>query len=426
MVTTRSGNSTDIIKVNPVTMSSESINGDSGSEVDGEQEEVTNAQLQQTLKSVLSLAQKNETSMTEVSVDINKIKSEITSIKDITIESEGLKEQLYSTQGKVAKLERKNQELEEKLIDYEYKMYSKDLMFYNVEDEKYESEQSLKTTIYHIIENVMKIPLVQIFSRLNPAGEVRLDTVTRMGRFSEPRARPVIVTFTSKSGRNIVYSKTHTSNLKEPVKYRVAEHFPAIVKERRQVQIDTLKTLRTAYKDSTTKVTLDKDRILVNGKLHNSSNFERNPLPASSPLSINFDKLSHSDEITEKASTFQAHSLHILTKNQATAAINSIYQNPTLSVANHIMYAYKIGKPGDAVESGFNDDSEIEGGKKLMQILDSTNTTNTFLCVTRIKKGGNIGPNRFKHIEKCAKDLLKKAPSDEPTLFNHITFNQTQ
>ena len=41
------------------------------------------------------------------------------SIKDITIESEGLKEQLYSSQGKVANLERKNQELEDKLIDYE-------------------------------------------------------------------------------------------------------------------------------------------------------------------------------------------------------------------------------------------------------------------------------------------------------------------
>ena len=111
-------------------------------------------------------------------------------------------------------------------------MYSKDLMFYNVMDEKYESEQSLRTTIYNKIENVMRIPLMQIFSRLNPASEVRVDTVTRMGRFNEPRARPVIVTFTSKSGRNIVYSKTLTSNFKEPVKYQVAKHFPAIVKER--------------------------------------------------------------------------------------------------------------------------------------------------------------------------------------------------
>ena len=426
MVTTRSGNTTHFIVNNPVTMSNESNNEGSDSEHEGEVEEVTNAQLQQTLQTVLSLAEKNETSMAGVSVDITKIKSEITSIKYITIESEGLKEQLYATQGKLANLERKNQELEDKLIDHEYKMYSKDLMFYNVEDEKNETQQSLRTTVYNIIENVMKIPLMQIFSRINPAGEVRVDTVTRMGRFNEPRARPVIVTFTSISGRNIVYSKTHTSYLIEPVKYRVAEHYPSIVKERRQVQIETLKTLRTAYKDSNTKVILDKDKILVNGRAHNTSNFERNPLPASSPLSINFEKLLHSDEITEKGSTFQAHSLHILSLNQATAAKNSIYQNPTLSVANHIMYAYKFGNPGDAVESGFNDDSEIEGGKKLMLILESNNITNTFICVTRIKKGGNIGPNRFKHIEKCAKDLLKKAPSDEPTLFNHITFNHTE
>ena len=122
-----------------------------------------------------------------------------------------------------------------------------------------------------------------------------------------------------------------------------------------------------------------------------------------------------------KASTFQAHSLHILSVNQATAAKNSIYQNPALSVASHIMYAYKIGKTGDAGESGFSDDGKIEGGKKLMQILNSDNITDTFICVTRIKKGGNIGPNRFKHIEKCARDL-----PEEATLFNRITFNQNE
>ena len=49
----------------------------------------------------------------------------------------------------------------------------------------------------------------------------------------------------------------------------------------------------------------------------------------------NFSKLLHSDESTEKASTFQGHSLHILSVNQATTSKNSIYQNPALSVASH-------------------------------------------------------------------------------------------
>ena len=203
---------------------------------------------------------------------------------------------------------------------------------------------------------------------------------------------------------------------------RVAEHYPPIVREKRSAQIETLKSIKTTFKDGPTKVVMAKDKILVNGKPRNCEAFVRNPLPEVSPFSITYDKLQHSEEISDKKSIFQAHILPVHSKLQASAARNAIYQNPDLATATHIMYAYKLGSSVDAVESGFSDDSEILGGSLLMSLIEIENRTNVFICVTRVKQGPNIGPARFTHIKACAQELLQHGNSDE-VIFNHITFN---
>ena len=432
MVILRSGNNTDLISSTPdipqpIIMSD---NDNLPPNNDEAIEEITNLQINNNLLAVLDKLKTNEDSMSTVVVDITGIKNDITNIKDVTNESDGLKEQLYATQGKVVSLEIKNQQLQDKLVDFENKLYAKNLMFYNIDEHRDESEQSLKTTIYSIIKDKMKVPEIQIFSRENPAGEIRIDTATRMGRFRDNSSRSVIVTFISKTGRDLVYSRTYTKNLTLPIRIRVAEQYASITRERRQCQIESLKELRTNYQDTGTKVTLDKDKILVNGKIHKTGNFERNTLGSLTPLSINFDNLRHSDEITEKGSHFQGHSLTVLSKTQAVAARNSIYQSPKLSKSSHIMYAYKIGGPGESIESGFADDNEINGGTLLMNLIEKEKLTNIFLCVTRIKNGPNIGQNRFDHIKNCAKNVIQVTNSDdeneevkEAPVFNRIMFH---
>ena len=376
-------------------------------------QEVTNAELNASLQRVLGLVTENNQGMAALTRDVNSIKSDITSIKDVTNESEGMKEQLYSTQGKVTRLELKNSKLEEKILSLESMHYIKDLMFYNVDDERNEPEQQLKNTIYDVIEHTMRVPSPQIFSRHNPSGEVRIDIAVRIGRYKEDKTRPVLVTFQSKSGRDIVYSKPHTSKLKDDVKVRVSEHFPTIIKERRQTQIAHLKQLRDSHSETNNKISLNKDKILINGIEKDTYAFQRNTLSSTTPISINFDKLEHSKEITEKRSTFQAHSLKVQTLQQASAAKNAIYQNPELATATHIIYAYRIGDSRENMETGFSDDDEVGGGSILMELLEKNKLSNVFICVTRMKRGFNIGPIRFTCIEKCAKEILLKEQSEE-------------
>lgn len=96
--------------------------------------DVTNAQLQDSLTNLTLLVQANNTSMSAMTIDIHEIKTDITQMKDVANESQSIKEQLHSTQGKVTKMEFKNQKLEEKLESYESRMYEKDIMFVNVPD----------------------------------------------------------------------------------------------------------------------------------------------------------------------------------------------------------------------------------------------------------------------------------------------------
>ena len=379
--------------------------------------------LQESLNSVLSIVKKNGENMETITHDIHLIKQDITGMKEVTNEAEGVKEQLHSTQGKLDRMELKNAKLEEKVLSLESQLYQKDLVFYNVEDSLTESDQDLKQTLYHVMQQTMKVPGHLLFNRNNPCGEVRLDTVTRMGRYKLNNKRPVIATFVTRTGRNVINSRTFTANLKNPdTRIRIAEHFPTITKERRHVQIKNhLTQLRETHKDNTNRITINKDKILLNGVENETFAFKRNPLPSISPLSIKFNKLAHSDEVTEKKSTFQAHALHVETITQAIAAKNSIYQNSELAQATHIIYAYKISIDEETTESGYCDDDEVGGGKILMDLLK--NKSNMFICVTRKKKGPNIGEARFTHIKTCATNLLQREDIPNEPTFNNIIFN---
>ena len=383
--------------------------------------------LQESLNSVLAIVKKNGENMTAITDDIHGIKEDITDIKEVTNEAEGIKEQLYATQGKVSRLELKNAKLEEKVLSLEGQLYQKDLVFYNVDDRLMETDYDLKQTLYQIMKETMKIPELSLFSKNNPCGEIRLDTVSRIGRHKPNNKRPVMASFVTRSGRNLVNSRVYTANLKNPTtRIRIAEHFPTITKERRHVQIKKhLVQLRAAHKDTTNRITLNKDKILLNGVETDTLAFEKNPLPSTSPLSISFDKIAHSAEITEKRSVFQAHALPVQSLSQAIAAKNSIFQSPNLAQATHIMYAYNVNADGETEESGYSDDDEVGAGTILMDLLKSHKKTNMFICVTRIKKGSNIGEVRFTHIKTCAKELLQSEDIPAEPTFNNIILNHS-
>ena len=66
--------------------------------------EVANTELNGSLKNVLAMVTKNNQTMTIMNEEVQSVKLDITSIKDVTNKSEWL----YATQGKISRLEMKN------------------------------------------------------------------------------------------------------------------------------------------------------------------------------------------------------------------------------------------------------------------------------------------------------------------------------
>lgn len=357
-----------------------------------------------------------------LTIEVAKIRNDITQYNDITTETNGIKQQLYSTQGRLACLTKRHDELEDKLTSYQQKDFEHDLVLYNMTEPQHENDHTLKMAFYKFFTDIMMIPQDIIFSRDNPAGEIRIDAVVRQGKYIKDKSRPVIVTFLTRTGRNLVYSKQYTKHLANLIRVRVAEHYPSISKEKRQAQIEILKNLREDPNNKDSVISLRKDKIYVNGKEKSSDLFKRNTLTPITPLSIAYNQLEHSESNTHKQSTFQAHSLQIQSKDQAAAALNAIYRNPELATASHRIYAYKLGIPGGetTVQSGYTDDGETEGGHRLMNLINIRNLTNVFICVTRLKEGPNIGKMRFKLIEKCAEELLSAEDFKEDPIFHRV------
>ena len=74
-------------------------------------------------------------------------------------------------------------------------------MSYIIADNADETQIELKETVYNLMRETMKIPKRDLFSRMNPSGEIRLDTVNRIGKFRGGNSRPFIASFVTKTGR---------------------------------------------------------------------------------------------------------------------------------------------------------------------------------------------------------------------------------
>ena len=56
----------------------------------------------------------------------------------------------------------------------------------------------------------------------------------------------------------------------------------------------------------------------------------------------------------------------------------------------------------------YDDDGENQAGSRLLHLLKITNVFNVFILVGRNYGGIKLGPDRFKHINNCARLLLVK------------------
>jgi len=117
--------------------------------------------------------------------------------------------------------------------------------------------------------------------------------------------------------------------------------------------------------------------------------------------------IKHGETITDRRSTFQPHLAPVVTPRQVKVVLDKLYENKKIASATHNIYAYRIHcEDKQSFIQDCEDDGETAAGGRLLHLLQILDVRNVMVVVSRWYGGILLGPDRFKHINNCARNIL--------------------
>uniref|UniRef100_A0A3Q0RZS4 Impact RWD domain protein n=1 Tax=Amphilophus citrinellus TaxID=61819 RepID=A0A3Q0RZS4_AMPCI len=117
--------------------------------------------------------------------------------------------------------------------------------------------------------------------------------------------------------------------------------------------------------------------------------------------------IKHGNPITDRRSTFQPHLAPVVTPRQVKMVLEKLYENKKIASATHNIYAYRIYcEDKHSFLQDCEDDGETAAGGRLLHLLQILDVRNVMVVVSRWFGGILLGPDRFKHINNCARNIL--------------------
>ncbi|XP_008305372.1 protein IMPACT isoform X2 [Cynoglossus semilaevis] len=117
--------------------------------------------------------------------------------------------------------------------------------------------------------------------------------------------------------------------------------------------------------------------------------------------------IKHGSTITDRRSTFQPHLAPVVTPRQVKLVLEKLYENKKIASATHNIYAYRIYcEDKHSFMQDCEDDGETAAGGRLLHLLQILDVRNVMVVVSRWYGGILLGPDRFKHINNCARNIL--------------------
>ncbi|XP_048744451.2 protein IMPACT-B-like isoform X2 [Ostrea edulis] len=116
----------------------------------------------------------------------------------------------------------------------------------------------------------------------------------------------------------------------------------------------------------------------------------------------------HGESFMDRKSVFQGHIAAISHTKQVKLVLDSLCQSKKIAMATHNIYAYRIiqNDQSDVYYQGCEDDGETQAGSRMLHLMQIVDARNVIVVVTRWYGGVHLGPDRFKHINNCARQLL--------------------
>ncbi|KAH9503534.1 hypothetical protein Btru_068134 [Bulinus truncatus] len=128
---------------------------------------------------------------------------------------------------------------------------------------------------------------------------------------------------------------------------------------------------------------------------------------ASSCLSDSCPDIIHGGSITDRKSTFQPHLAIVTDKSQVPDVMGKLLENKKIANATHNIFAYRIVTDTGITYQGCHDDGETHAGSRMLHLLQIMKVENVLVVVSRWYGGIQLGPDRFKHINNCCRQILE-------------------
>ncbi|KAF6029657.1 IMPACT [Bugula neritina] len=98
----------------------------------------------------------------------------------------------------------------------------------------------------------------------------------------------------------------------------------------------------------------------------------------------------------------------VTTTSQVSLVMRTLLSNKKISAATHNIQAYRIRLGNDSICEDCDDDGEAQAGSRVLHLLNIVGAVNVLVVVSRWYGGILLGPDRFKHINNCARNILEK------------------
>ncbi|XP_045125053.1 protein IMPACT-B-like isoform X2 [Portunus trituberculatus] len=122
---------------------------------------------------------------------------------------------------------------------------------------------------------------------------------------------------------------------------------------------------------------------------------------------MNCPEIFSGEIISDRKSVFQPHLAAVHCQAQVGQVLRKLYENKKIANATHNMYAYRFLADGSShVTQDCEDDGEDHAGGRMLHLLQILDVVNVMVVVTRWYGGIHLGPDRFKHINNAARQIL--------------------
>ena len=303
-------------------------------------------------------------------------------------------------EGKLKRQDMVIADMQKQLSAISAKQMSKNVMITQIAENENETEIQTRAKVIDFMKEKMSMTE-------NDIEKIKFDQVYRIG-LKGAKPRRIIARMSEDTVPKNLFQFRKNINFKEN---QMFQQFPPDIVEKRTVlqkaMTDELPNIPEAEKR------LVGDKLIVQGKVYIPSIYQKSSAPVPyDEAKVKWENvnpaLAVTDTVTDRGNVFQAYASKVSKQEEIQVLKDYIMAEQRSDPPTHLTMAYRL-KSGttDSVIKYFDDDREYGAGRRVLQQLTDSNTTDVVIFVARWFSGVELGPARFTHYQKAAKTVLQ-------------------